>query len=269
MNPNSELFKKIYNEIDLSVFNNIFTHLFETLSKNSVDSSAPTLNIVTSHLQLVEILCLHIFAVKENNIMHLFLANQPLREKIESDMFKSKNIINKRYFEEFLKKYIFNKNLDTPFTTSEQETLQDQLRVIGHALKLYIKNFQLLNSYKHGFRLGSKGGETDLAIGNNKDNLILLDKYNTTITFFSKSKDCIEENVLCLNWQPLVIDAAIIINVIELMIDRHLSALDPKRNLQKTNIYKILNKELYKPELRNSSKFKCFYSLGTNLSSHN
>lgn len=108
----------------------------------------------------------------------LFINNANLRRFITERFLKTT-----KYSNWFFTNYIFfiqgadkDKKLRFPIYTN----------LIRECAEDYLKHYDLLNAYKHGFRVKAKFNKTTLSIVNSSGQRFTLDESDSTITYFSK-----------------------------------------------------------------------------------
>lgn len=138
------------------------------------------LELYTTYLQMTEILFINIYAQLskiENFISALFINNRDLRDFIE------KNFLSKsQIFEIFIECYAVAKHHKT------DDLIKDYNNLLPEVSKDYLENFDLLNSFKHGYRINAKNEKTVLSIGNGKQNF-KINETDSTMKYFCKNKD--------------------------------------------------------------------------------
>ncbi len=116
------------------------------------------------YLQAIEVFFINQFSTKENNdnfIKSIFIANDPLRQKITSHQRKGFPDVRSMFTDILRPLYI-----ESLGNGSEADTPVDKYMPIFYEVaKDYLQDYDLLNAYKHGFRVQYKDEEASLYIG--------------------------------------------------------------------------------------------------------
>ncbi len=169
--------KDYYKEVDYSLWDDIFLVCKEKLENGSDDIKKQwSLELYSKYLQIIEILSINILVVGTNNIGNLFISNGDLREDIVR-FAKDKAIV-----EEFIDKAIFHIQQKS-IIENYKKARSLYVRILNESLDDYTKDFDLLNAYKHGFRIEAKGMSSVSLEGS------LVANYNSTLTYYSNKKD--------------------------------------------------------------------------------
>jgi hypothetical protein len=169
--------KEYYKGVDYSIWDDIFFVCKEKLEGSSEEIHKQwSLELYSKYLQILEVLCINILVVGFNNLDNLFISNQDLREDVLR--FKSDNHLKEKFIDQAV--FHIEQKQDIKNLEKRRELYK---RILDESLEDYIKDYDFLNAYKHGFRVETKG-KSKISIDK-----FLIGKYNTTLTFFSKEKD--------------------------------------------------------------------------------
>lgn len=201
--------KEYFKSVDYSLWDDIFLVCKEKLENGSEEVRKQwSLELYSKYLQILEVLCINILVVGFNNIGNLFISNQDLREDIsrfKDDIFLKEKFIDKAVF------YIKQKQDIKDF----EKRKKLYMRVLNESLEDYLKDYDFLNAYKHGFRVETKG-RTKISISG-----FLVGKYNTTLTYFSKEKDektkqsIVFKNTRCFNWERVLYKSFFVLDMLK------------------------------------------------------
>lgn len=201
--------KQYYKNVDYALWDDIFLVCKEKLESGSEEIKKQwSLELYSKYLQILEVLCINILVVGFGNIENLFISNKDLREDILK--FTKDNQIKNQFVNQVIF-HIKDKNKIKNF--EKRKALY--LRILNEALKDYLKDYDFLNAYKHGFRVETKG-ESRIWI-----NEFPLGEYNTTLTYFSKEKhketkeEIIFKNSRCFNWERILYKSLFILDILK------------------------------------------------------
>lgn len=155
---------------------------FEKL-KNKKKQNRIILEIYTLYIQTIELLFInsHSLSVNVDRFPSALFINSPNLQKFIEDNFKSTT----KYSTWFLTKIIF--------TVSKSKTdLKDRYSLYSNLLqevaKDYLDDFDLLNAYKHGYRITARHDKSVLSIATTGGQHFKLNESDSTIVYFSKKK---------------------------------------------------------------------------------
>jgi hypothetical protein len=196
-----------YKSVDYSLWDDIFLACKEKLEDSSDDIRKQwSAELYSKYLQILEILCINMVVVGKNDIEFLFINNKNLKKevlKIRED---------RKIVEVFLNQAVFY--------ICEKERIKDYeerkgfyRNILRESLEDYLKDYDFLNAYKHGFRVESKGKSTISIEG-------FSTKYNATISYFtreqvSESRKIIFKNTICFNWERVLYKSFFILDMLK------------------------------------------------------
>jgi hypothetical protein len=217
---NRDQLKEYYKDIDFLGWFKLVNVYIDKLKVLKTDKARNiwTLELYTTYLQLVEIFCINIFVLVENDLSkNLFIGNNVLRIKIE-EVFKAKKE-TENGTETFISYLLDN----WVFGIKEREKINNLVdkkkmykNILEETLNDYKNDYQLLNAYKHGFRTKSLG-KNNISINRdgNSNQYFIIGEYNSLIIYFQKQQGIIYENKLSFNWQRVVAKSFILLNILE------------------------------------------------------
>lgn len=162
----------------ISLFNK-FNRINRIKHQNTV-----VLDLYTTYLQICEILFINA------NALSVSLGRFPSALFIKSDnlrLFIKENFVNKTK----LSAWFFD-NLIFSLRRGDKDYKESYIlyeNLIKEVANDYLKNFELLNAYKHGYRINAKHNKTVLSIATKDGEHFKLDESDSTITYFSKEYD--------------------------------------------------------------------------------
>lgn len=188
----ADVLKKELDEFKLSHYKNAD---FDSLTHNLIQlynkfgrlkderkQSRVILDLYTLYIQSVEILFINAHALSvpvERFPSALFIKSDDIRDFIDDNFSKTTK------FSTWFFKPIFSLIRDKD-DAKEKYNLYTNL--IKEVAKDYLSDYELLNAYKHGYRIKANHGETTLAISIGNRERFKLNDSDSTITYFSKEK---------------------------------------------------------------------------------
>lgn len=172
-----------YLNVDFDYWQHKITQLhnrFERL-KDPKKQKRVILELYTSYLQLLEIVFInaHALSLEINGFPGaLFIKSDDLRKFVE-DNFKK----NTKFSTWFLTNYIFAiQKGDKDY----KERYGQYTNIIKECAKDYIDNYQLLNAYKHGYRIHAVSGKTSIGLMDKNGQNLIMNEADSTITYYLK-----------------------------------------------------------------------------------
>jgi hypothetical protein len=189
--PNSNKLEQDLNDFKLSHYKNAdfdslihkISHLYNKFGnlKDKKKQDRAVLDICTLYIQAIELLSInsHALSVSIDRFPSaLFINSHNLRKFIE-DNFKKTT----KYSNWFLTEIIFA-------VSKSDEGLEDRYSLYSSLLKEvakeYLNNYDLLNAYKHGYRITAKHDKSVLSIATRGGQHFKLNDSDSTIVYFSK-----------------------------------------------------------------------------------
>ena len=178
--------------------------------------------LYTKYLQLIEnFLIFLLVCFDENWIEIIFYRNNKIEEKYK-DFFSLKweniTLKTKIVIEDIIKSYIVSNH-------------NEYKKLILESLKDYLEYRDLLNCYKHWFRLDNIWKNSwSASIWENKFH---MGEFNSWIIFFTKKLDIIYRNSLSFNYEYINLKSAFVVNLIE---NIKLNYLNPGKKINITTL---------------------------------
>lgn len=201
--------KEYYKSVDYSLWDDILLVCKEKLESGSEEIQKQwSLELYSKYLQVLEVLSINILVVGFNSLDNLFISNQDLRDDILR--FKNDNLLK----EKFIDQAVFHIEQKQNIKNFEKRRKLYK-RILDESLEDYIKDYDFLNAYKHGFRVETKG-KSKISIDK-----VPLGKYNTTLTFFSKEWDketkqsIVFKNTRCFNWERVLYKGFFVLDMLK------------------------------------------------------
>lgn len=204
-------FKRYYlDNFNLDIYklnNNFYEKKLKSLKKEKSKEIYLYL-LVTNYLQLLEnFVILSLVLFHKEWIKNIFNSNWKVKKNF-TELFKIKHnnwrdklsFGTKQFTEKLIRGYIWDKN-------------DYYLSFINESIEDYIKLKDILNSYKHWFRLNSFWKWT-ISIWNQSEQNTIWD-YNNSIVYYTKKDNLIYENIYYFNWDYLVIKFEFVCNLSE------------------------------------------------------
>ncbi len=172
-----------YKNADFDNFHNKTIKLFNRFNKvkDQKKQREIVLELYTSYLQAVEILFInaHALSVKSNYFpSSLFIDSANLRKFIENEFMKTTKLSSW-----FLSKVIFATKIKNEEYVNTHNMYSNLLREVSHD---YLENYDLLNAYKHGYRVSANFNSSILSLVVDNNVNVKLDESDSTISYFSK-----------------------------------------------------------------------------------
>jgi len=237
-----------YREVDFSIWEKSVNMCFDKLKKLKTDKAKTpwALKMYANYLQLIEIFCINIWIITEGELYkNLFINNSNLRKKIENTFLnkKTRNAQGVDFVTYFLESWVFGiqeketiNNLD-----KKRRTYESLLR---EALNDHLKDYDLLNAYKHGFRTKSRGANSVSIKKEGSDNPpFLIGNYNTKIIYLSKKSKTVYECSLAFNWERVSQKYFFLLNMLE---NTQKVLLADNGKIKLNTLYPLDNKEFNK-----------------------
>lgn len=149
--------------------------------KDPRKQTAALLELYTGYLQTAETLFVNIHAVSKSLAGFpgaLFIDNQRLRKLVDNELTK-----NTKFLEWYLLNYVFFGKKDSELYKKRHDLYRQLLK---ECAKDYLADYQLLNAYKHGYRVTANKGKSQLSIRPKAGEAMLLDEYDSSILYFAK-----------------------------------------------------------------------------------
>ena len=179
------------------------------------------LDMYSSYLQLAEILLINIYANSEDGFaQRLFVGNIELRT------YFIENGQRHDFIEWFLLGYDFGIKEKASINNFEQKYSEHQ-SILEEVISDYLKDFDFLNAYKHGYRVLGAAGNHSIAFNLGGNTSYKIAEFDTLLTYFTKENAKNErnkvigidvyENTILVNIKRVIIKATFLTAVLENM----------------------------------------------------
>lgn len=210
-----------YRGIDFSLWEKIIDASWSKLHKLKTSKAKKVwaLQLYSTYLQLIEVFCINTFAVVENELWeNLFLNNSALRKKVTLCFYRThqeRQVYSDRFPNFLLENWVFG--------IKEKEKINNlpgKMRMysllLKEAIEDYLRDYNFLNAYKHGFRVKSHG-ETNLTakIEGRDSKAFRLAAYNSSISYLRKQEGTIVQEDILFNWERVIQKASFLLNMME------------------------------------------------------
>jgi hypothetical protein len=166
------------------------------------------LQLYTSYIQLLEIFATNVFALTEGDLFgNLFISNQELRKKIGSS-FTAKNYNSNQGVQNFMDYYVFWKGIfGSIIVQGYDEKIKVYKSLLNESMKDYMADYDLLNAYKHGFRIKPTGNNSIYISPNDKPEQGFGMQFNAGVYYLVRKYDketktyVVSENSVSFNYE--------------------------------------------------------------------
>lgn len=180
-----------YKNADFDGLTDKLKKLFFSLKrlKDQKKKDRVVLDLYTLYIQIIELFFTNTYALRlpvDHFPSALFISNNNLHKFIEENFVKTTD-----YSVSFLTKIIF-----VVSKTDEEIKYRYGLysNLLQEVVKDYLAEFDLLNAYKHGYRINAKHDKSTLSLITNSGQSIQLSESDSTIVYFSKLNANLKEN---------------------------------------------------------------------------
>lgn len=218
------------------------------LHKSEKYKSRAVIEGYTTYIQLVEIFFINLHASTlppQQLMVGLFMTNQELRDYVnEIKDKKSENL--KLYFERILKPIVEMVHKNDPTAYSDRMRLYKS--TFDEVIKDYLQDYQLLNAYKHGFRITFNVGESTLSIKNNNGESYKVASSDATINYYSsgkrEGKTIVYEHTASFNATRIFGKAHFMYVMLQNLVEVQKAIAKPGKK-QKYRYFEVPNKDLW------------------------
>lgn len=207
--------RNYYSKIDLSLWEDDINFCFDLCRQATTEKEKKqgSLKFYGVFLQLIEVFWINVFAFSSNDLSMLFLDNAKLRERI------SVHYMSEIFIEYLLENWVFGIKEKT--VSSDFQTKKSFYKIFLHeATEDYFADYQLLNAYKHGFRVQSQGyANVMISSDANPEQRFLIGEYSGSIEYFTREKkdgkEMIFGNTILFYWERVFKKSLFLINILE------------------------------------------------------
>lgn len=165
------------------------------LDKSSDKSAkaAHLMNLYSLYLQSVEVFFINLFAIRKSGdsfISAIFISNKSLQTKIKKEQ-KNHHSEIRDFLQYYILPILIEKHKDESVAGEELRRYQGILEEI---VKDYLYDLDLLNAYKHGFRVKFRSENSSVGIGpEGGEKMFRVADMDSTIEYLSRRTDSIEK----------------------------------------------------------------------------
>jgi|GEM_PF-4096938 len=210
-----------YREIDFSLWEKIVNTSCDKLRKLKTNKAKRVwaLQLYSTYLQLIEVFCINTFVVVENVLWeNLFLNNSDLRRKITRRFYsihQNRQIYSDQFPNFLIENWVFGIKEKEKINNLPSKMHMYSV-LLKEAIEDYLKDYDFLNAYKHGFRVKSHG-ETNLTakIEGRDSKAFRLAAYNSSISYLKRQDGTIVQEDILFNWERVIQKAFFLLNMME------------------------------------------------------
>lgn len=201
-----------FENIDFDYWEKRLNFSFDKITKlkRNKSKSYYLIDIYSIYLQLLEIFFVNtlILSVKEDGFLSiLFTGNSKIRGMVKEQF------TNPQFINWFMDNLVFGFKDKTKINNYEKKSKEHQ-QILKEAVEDYLKDFEFLNSYKHGFRVQIRFGSV-LTMGK-----IVLLKADTELTYFTKEhldkeRDMVYKNFVMFNHERIFTKSYFILQMLK------------------------------------------------------
>lgn len=175
-----------YRNLDVEYWQHKIDTLYVRLKrlKDPKKQSRLIMELYATYLQLLEVLFINSYAISksvDNFPDAIFIESSDLKRFIED-----KFIRQTKYSRWFFDNYIFL--IQKGISDSDQRR-KDYENIMMECAKDYLDSYQLLNAYKHGYRVIANHGKNSISLTDKHGANGILIECDSEITYFSKERD--------------------------------------------------------------------------------
>ena len=183
---------KHYKKIDFRYWDRKAKHAIRRIAKLKTEKSKYTyyLELYTDYIQLFEVAMANMLAMVSGKLFeYLFINSSDLR-KMTCELFVDSTNKEDPMIDRWIRELVFQRAIFGQYIMDNPEQKIKQYKAMfNEAAKDYLKDYQLLNAFKHGFRT-SVSGKGVLAISSNsstkpKPHSYVVGQYTSGITYLS------------------------------------------------------------------------------------
>lgn len=214
-----ELHTQIQN-IDTKYWDRRTSHSFDKINHyKRLSNKAPfIIDIYATYLQLIEIFMINTLALLKNDWTIIFKSNSELRDLIVEIFYK--DVDKKRFDTQVIYNLINHLVLGQEGAVkmkNRKDKLMNYSKFLQEIISDYMIDYDLLNAFKHGYRVQGSGENSISIAPTGSDKSFLLSQFTSSIVYLSKKKNTIYEMSVSFNYDRIFIKTQYLINMIENM----------------------------------------------------
>lgn len=151
------------------------------------------MNLYSLYLQAIEVFFINLFAIRKSGdsfIPAIFISNKGLQGKIKKEQ-KNRHSEIRDFLQYYILPVLVEKRKDTSVASEELRRYQG---ILEEVIKDYLHDFELLNAYKHGFRVKFRSENSSVGLGlTGREELVKVADMDSTIEYISRRTDPIQK----------------------------------------------------------------------------
>ncbi len=233
-----------------------------TNTEDIVEKSECVIDIYSIYLQIIEILFININAAGASPatfLPNLFIRNDQLREFIQSAK-KSNSNVQEGFLSKRIKPII---NFLIKDAEKADKTYRAYKTLFKELISDYLKDYEMLNAYKHGFRVDFKSQKSEYSLTKDKQHYS-LGVTNAQIKYYSKNKgktgdpliepeligkDIVYDHLVSFNAERIFGKAKFVYTLLENVVARGKQLAQPDKNVY----YRCMEIDLGSKEWKDTS----------------
>lgn len=208
---NYERVKDYYRAIDFDLHHQQSEWVFDLCqnAKTNKEKQAASLQIYTTYLQFIEVFCLNVLVFASHDLGYLFINNKQLQKNLSQWFF------SEEFLESLMNNLVFGVKKKWGINDLDNKKRMYK-KFLQEAVRDYQRDHDLLNAYKHGFRVQGRGSATlHLSQDSNPNKKILLDSYDSSIRYFSRHGKEIIDNKIMFKWRRVFVKFNFLLSIID------------------------------------------------------
>ena len=198
-NATKKLFCDYYKDVDFSYWHKKARQACQRIAqlKRENNKLRYYLELYTDYLQLAEVTAINIFAATEINPATLFESSSKIKKKMEKLLIPDINHGN-NYLRDCVMPNALPKECFGHYSEKEAKSIiEDYVYVLRKSFENYLKDYNLLNAFKHGLRLQVSGQNTVvISLDSNPSQQFVAGQYDASVNYYTEEKDLINDRIL-------------------------------------------------------------------------
>ena len=225
------------------------------------------LELYTDYVQIFEATMINMMAITSGQLFKYLFIDTGRLNSLAEDLATGPATHNGNWADEWIRDFVFQRRIFNGYRIEDPETkIRDYKMIVKEAAQDYLKDRELLNAFKHGFRIKPLG-ESSLSISRDGDpnaRQYLVGKYNAGIAYYSsvkpkgapKNTARVFKNQVRFNWERVYQQVLYLSNALENTKQTILLFAKPKRKDAKItcNTLKVTDRNKFYG-LRGSSRW--------------
>lgn len=240
-NSTKAFFLAYYEGVDFTYWKKKAVRVCQRIAKLKKDSSKSSchLELYTDYVQLAEVAAINIFAMSTGKPLFLFTSSHEIRERIEV-LLASSQVNADRYIRQYVMRNVLPDGTLAQYSDREARTIiNDYIEILKMTFKDYLRDYPLLDAFKHGCRLRVAGRTSySISLDANPDQVFSIGNFDASIDYYSKEPKSVNNdivitrNVISFNHLTLYKRIVFVTNVLENMQLNILGVLSGKKKVR-------------------------------------